>query len=475
MPFLSLDYLFLFIVCFLLYYAVRGIGRKIVLLAASAVFIGWNHYAFLAVAVGVALFSYGWGRLLEYAQRSGKPVKPLYVTGIVLLVVCWILFHYAGAVLGLFGRGTPADAHLAWLIFPLGMSFYTFQALGYLTDIYWQEERAERNLLDFLIYMLLFLKFLSGPIERGGDLLPQLKKLPGFEYENVTSGLKLILIGMMKKLLISSYIESHTDIMFSSLSDLSGVQFLMTCLIYPIQLYADFSGYTDMAIGGARMFGIRLSPNFNRPFVAKSTADLWRRWHMSLSFWVRDYLYVPICAATRSWGRSGVLFSLVVTFVLLGLWHGIGWAFAVYGLIQGLIICWEVRFPWLHNNLHRFVGQRVAGGLLILRTYLLFALSLIFFRLASLKEALYFIRHISFETKASWKEINIGMDDHSCLVAGLALLLLFIYEYFNAKTDQMERLSKRPAWVRWSVYYVMIFLLFIFGNFQVENFIYMQF
>lgn len=392
--------------------------------------------------------------------KQGKKTKPVYIAGIIALIGGWLLLH-----------GTVIDD----IIFPLGMSFYTFQAISYLTDVYWQEQRSERNWVDFLIYMLFFMKFLSGPIERGGDLLPQLKDPRPFIYSNAVTGLKYILLGLIKKLLIANQISPQTDVMFHSIHDLSGVQLLMTCLLYPIELYADFSGYTDIAIGGAYMFGIKLSPNFNRPFAARSTADFWRRWHMSLSFWVRDYLYVPLTAGTRNWGQWGIYFSLLITFLALGLWHGAGLTFAIYGLIQGVLICWEMKTAAFRYNLPQYIGKYAADSLLIVRTYLLFALSLIFFRVQSLSDAWYFLRNISFEVHSSWKEMNIGIRDHNCIVAGSALLLVLIYEYYASKYNLMETLERQPAWLRWSVYYLLVFALLMLGKFDTETFIYLQF
>lgn len=392
--------------------------------------------------------------------KSRKKTKPVYIAGIIALIGGWLLLH-----------GTVIDD----IIFPLGMSFYTFQAISYLTDVYWQEQRSERNWVDFLIYMLFFMKFLSGPIERGGDLLPQLKDPRPFIYSNAVTGLKYILLGLIKKLLIANQISPQTDVMFHSIHDLSGVQLLMTCLLYPIELYADFSGYTDIAIGGAYMFGIKLSPNFNRPFAARSTADFWRRWHMSLSFWVRDYLYVPLTAGTRNWGQWGIYFSLLITFLALGLWHGAGLTFTIYGLIQGVLICWEMKTAAFRYNLPQYIGKYAADSLLIVRTYLLFALSLIFFRVQSLSDAWYFLRNISFEVHSSWKEMNIGIRDHNCIVAGSALLLVLIYEYYASKYNLMETLERQPAWLRWSVYYLLVFALLMLGKFDTETFIYLQF
>lgn len=460
MQFLSFNFLALFTLYFFLYYAVKGRARNLILLVTSCIFIGWYYLPFLLTAVVVALFTFFWAQWMESRAKAGKKTKPVYIAGIIALIGGWLLLH-----------GTVIDD----IIFPLGMSFYTFQAISYLTDVYWQEQRSERNWVDFLIYMLFFMKFLSGPIERGGDLLPQLKDPRPFIYSNAVTGLKYILLGLIKKLLIANQISPQTDVMFHSIHDLSGVQLLMTCLLYPIELYADFSGYTDIAIGGAYMFGIKLSPNFNRPFAARSTADFWRRWHMSLSFWVRDYLYVPLTAGTRNWGQWGIYFSLLITFLALGLWHGAGLTFAIYGLIQGVLICWEMKTAAFRNNLPQYIGKYAADSLLIVRTYLLFALSLIFFRVQSLSDAWYFLRNISFEVHSSWKEMNIGIRDHNCIVAGSALLLVLIYEYYASKYNLMETLERQPAWLRWSVYYLLVFALLMLGKFDTETFIYLQF
>ena len=460
MQFISFIFLSLFTLCFFLYYAVKGRARNLILLVTSCIFIGWYYLPFLLTAVVVALFTFFWAQWMESRAKAGKKTKPVYIAGIIALIGGWLLLH-----------GTVIDD----IIFPLGMSFYTFQAISYLTDVYWQEQRSERNWVDFLIYMLFFMKFLSGPIERGGDLLPQLKDPRPFIYSNAVTGLKYILLGLIKKLLIANQISPQTDVMFHSIHDLSGVQLLMTCLLYPIELYADFSGYTDIAIGGAYMFGIKLSPNFNRPFAARSTADFWRCWHMSLSFWVRDYLYVPLTAGTRNWGQWGIYFSLLITFLALGLWHGAGLTFAIYGLIQGVLICWEMKTAAFRNNLPQYIGKYAADSLLIVRTYLLFALSLIFFRVQSLSDAWYFLRNISFEVHSSWKEMNIGIRDHNCIVAGSALLLVLIYEYYASKYNLMETLERQPAWLRWSVYYLLVFALLMLGKFDTETFIYLQF
>ena len=464
MSFISLEFVLLFLLCFTLYHFISDKGWKLVLLAASGVFIGYFNPAFLVTALVVSLFTYGAAILIEQAREKGRGFRLIYWGGISCLVLCWIGFMYANRLTGDSG-----------FIFPLGMSFYTFQAIGYLTEVYWEEEKAERRPIDFLLYMLLFMKFLSGPIERSADLLPQVRKLSPVSYSMMTYGLKLIVVGLVKKLVLADHIAPYIDGVFSSMHTASGVQLLMACLLYPIELYADFSGYTDMAIGIGMLFGLKLSSNFAHPFAAQTTAEFWRRWHISLSSWVRDYLFLPLSSFTRRWGQWGVAASLMVTFIALGVWHGAGWTFAVYGFIQGLVIVWELRTERIRNKVRKHIGRRLFATLSVIRTYLIFAVSLVFFKAQSVSDAFYFLRNISFQTHASWKEINIGMSDHICIVAGAALLLMLLYDYLMSKRNQHRRLERQPILLRWTIYYLIVFALFAYGKFGTENFIYLQF
>lgn len=464
MSFISLEFVLLFLLSFILYHFVSDKGRKFVLLAASGVFIGYFNPVFLVTALVVSLFTYGAAILIEQVFEKERGSCLIYWSSISCLVLCWIGFSYANRLTGDSG-----------FIFPLGMSFYTFQAIGYLTEVYWEEEKAERSMIDFLLYMLLFMKFLSGPIERSADLLPQVRKLSPASYFMMTYGLRLILVGLVKKLVLADHIAPYIDGVFNSMHTALGVQLFMACILYPIELYADFSGYTDMAIGIGMLFGLKLSPNFAHPFAAQTTAEFWRRWHISLSSWVRDYLFLPLSSFTRRWGQIGVAASLMVTFIALGIWHGAGWTFAVYGFIQGLVIVWELRTEKIRNKVRKHIGERLFATLSVIRTYLIFAVSLVFFKAKSVSDAFYFLRNISFQTNASWKEINIGMSDHICIVAGSALLLILLYDFFMSKGDLHLRFEKQPALIRWTVYYLIVFAVFAYGKFGTENFIYLQF
>lgn len=479
MTFLSLPFVVLFTCCLILFYSVKSNYQKIVLLLGSCVFVGYFNIAYLIIAALISAITFYWGRWIG-AQKGENKRKRVFVGGILFLVLFLVSFKYINFIgeniavlLGWFGIDWKGA--ITSVFFPLGISFYTFQALGYLIDVYWEEEEPERSLPDFMLYMLFFMKFLSGPIERAFDMLPQLKLEKRFDYDTVTYGLKLVLIGLMKKVIIADRLGPHLDTIFASVHDASGAQLLIAGLLYPVELYADFSGYTDMAIGGAMMFGYKLSPNFNRPFVAKTITDFWRRWHMSLSFWVRDYLYQPIAASKRYWGQWGIIYALVVTFIILGIWHGAGWNYVIYGLIQGLVISYEMLTVAYRNKVENRVGKSVFGVYSILRTYLLFAFSLLFFRISSLPEVGYMIRNLSFHVNSSFKELRLGMSDHECIVAGIAVVMLFVYEYFMSKKDLIKELGQCRKVVRWSIYYLFVILVFLFGQFGSEDFIYLQF
>ncbi|MFR8552754.1 MAG: MBOAT family O-acyltransferase [Bacteroides cellulosilyticus] len=462
MSFISLNFVTLFVCTFLLYYTLPPKYRKAILLLSSCIFIGYYHIAFLIIALLISLATFFLGKWVGQSKHE-KDTKRIYISGLCFLITGWLAFRYANLLPG-----------VHWL-FPLGISFYTFQALSYLTEIYWKEEEPEENLADFMIYMLFFMKFLSGPIERARDMLPQLKSGKPVAYPSIVYGMKLIVVGLIKKLILADYISPYIDGIFNSIHTASGIQLLMACLLYPVELYGDFSGYTDIALGGACMLGFKLSPNFNRPFIAQTTAEFWRRWHMSLSFWVRDYLYLPLSSGMRRWGQWGVFLSLSLTFAGLGAWHGAGWNYIIYGLIQGLIIFYEMKTAMIRNKIKNWIGNPLFTTLSILRTYLLFAFSLIFFRLESVSDALYYIRNISFSTHANWKEVSIGIPDHNCIVAGSALVLILVYEYIMSKRDLLEALEKQPMLVRWGIYYLLAIMFFTLGQFNSDSFIYLQF
>lgn len=456
MEFLSLPFFGCMLLTFVLFYARQDVRwRRWLLLVASCVFIGYYHLAYLVIAVAITLFTFYSGRLI-HRHLGTRLGSWLFVGSIAGLVGFWLIARY-------------------WFpLFPLGISFYTFQALSYLIEIYWEEE-PDDDLLGFTLYMLLFMKFLSGPIERAYDLLPQLKTVHRFDERQVVGGMLTVAWGAFLKLVIADRIAPSLDSVLDNVRAASGMQLLEATLLYPIQLYADFAGYTHMALGFGRMLGFRLSPNFERPFISQSTAELWRRWHQSLSFWVRDYVYMPLSAELRSWGRSGIYVAVVVTFVVIGVWHGAGWTFALYGLFQGLVILYETVFQRQREFVHKHILRRGWQPLMIVRTYLLFALSLLFFRVASVGDVFYTYRHLFDGMQTNVKELGLMMTDGEWIVFGIAVVLMFIAETANARHNLIRRLMATPVALRWACYFAFLAIIFFYGAFGVENFIYIQF
>lgn len=456
MEFLSIPFVCCMAITFLLYYLRQERGwQHTVLLVASMVFIGYYHPVYLLIASAITVFTFFWGRII-HANLGTRAGTIYFWTGIIALTGFWLVARY-------------------WFpLFPLGISFYTFQALSYLIEIYWEEE-PEDDFVDFTLYMMLFVKFLSGPIERACDLLPQLKTARVFDYTLVTRGLKLVAWGVFLKVVIADRISPSLDIVLNDVRDATGMQILVATLLYPIQLYSDFAGYTCMALGLGRMLGFRLHPNFDRPFVSRSTGELWRRWHESLSFWVRDYVFTPLNASLRSYGRWGVYLSLFVTFVVIGVWHGAGWTFACYGLFQAILVVEEAMLGKRREQWYGSLGKHIGGALMMTRTYILFALSLLFFRVAKISDVFYAYQHLFDGFDSSVKELRLGMSDQAWIVFGIATLVMLVVEYANSRHNLIIATERLRPVLRWTVYFSVLLIILFYGSFGVENFIYIQF
>jgi D-alanyl-lipoteichoic acid acyltransferase DltB (MBOAT superfamily) len=456
MEFLSLPFVAFIIVTFLLYY-IKSNRRlqHILLLTASIVFIGYYNWAFLIYALGITTFTFVAGKLLHKNLEKKIGLWMLSVS-IAVLVGIWLTARYASP------------------FFPLGISFYTFQAISYLIEIYWEEE-PEEDPIKFSVYMLLFMKFLSGPIERCYDLLPQLKKAHPFNYEKVVAGLKLMAWGAFMKLVIADRIAPSLDSVFNDVQSATGPQLFIATMLYPIQLYADFAGYTNMALGLGAMFGFTLTPNFDRPFISLTTGELWRRWHQSLSFWCRDYIYTPLSAELRHMKKWGIYIAIITTFVTIGVWHGAGWTFALYGLFQGVVIIYETATKKWHDSLRAFMGDKAYKPIMMVRTYLLFAISLLFFRIANLDDVVYTYTHMLDWSSFYVKDLRLCLKDSEWIAFGIATVLMFAWEYVNSRCDIIKWTACQKTYLRWPIYFVFITLIFLYGAFGVDNFIYIQF
>jgi alginate O-acetyltransferase complex protein AlgI len=396
MSFTSIEFLIFTIATVSLYALVPQRFRWIPLLLASIAFYATLQAPYLMIALAVAsLSSYIFGRLIGKAE--GERRKRLLIAGIGMNLLVLIGFRYLSDLIQLLTQ--PAAPGIAPTIFiAVGVSFFAFQGISYLADIYLDLIDPEDHLGRFCLYMAFFPKILQGPIERGGDLLPQLKDGLCFNESSAVKGLRRIAWGLFKKFVIANRLALFVDPVFTNVHNFTGFSLILAVYLYAFQLYFDFSGYTDIAIGLANLFNIRLSENFNQPYLARSISDFWRRWHMSFSRWILDYIFRPLQISWRSWGTRGIVAALIIAFAASGLWHGASWGFLVWGLLFGIYMAIEVVFtPWRKKFNRRFHWDRsrlAAFGQVFL-TFNLVSFAWIFFRANSFSDALYAVTHLT--------------------------------------------------------------------------------
>lgn len=318
----------------LAYHAVRRELRGIVLLLGSYLFYAWAEPKALLILLGVTVLSYVFALLLQHVNKSKKALR-IAITAIALLADIGILtyFKYTNFLLGIFNSITGSGLALQQIMLPVGISFFVFQSISYLVDVYRGKITADQNILRIALYFGMFPKITQGPIMRYGDMAEDLRTLqlhPGDMYD----GIRRFIYGLTKKLLLADALGAVADSIFAlDFSQLSTPLAWGGILAYSLQIYYDFSGYSDMAVGLGKMFGFRLMENFNHPYAATSITEFWRRWHISLSSWFKDYIYIPL-GGNR---RGNQMFNIFMVFVVTGIWHGAAWTFIVWGLLHGVI------------------------------------------------------------------------------------------------------------------------------------------
>jgi D-alanyl-lipoteichoic acid acyltransferase DltB (MBOAT superfamily) len=369
-------------------------------------------------------------------------------------------------------RSTYPVPHIE-LILPIGISFYTFQAISYCSDVYLGRIGPERHVGFFALYMAFFPKLISGPIERGVSLLPQLRNPRPFNNCLLVAGMQLFLWGLFKKIVIADRIGMYVDMVFSHPQDYWGKTAILASWLFTLQIYCDFSAYTDMAIGCGRIFGIELSQNFNFPYLARSVAEFWRRWHITLTSWFRDYVYIPLGGNKVSSSRWGA--NIMVVFLLSGLWHGAAWNFVWWGGLHGLFYLIGKNTESFRLRLREFFGIRgkAAAILQVLITFNLVSLAWVFFRASSIEDAFCLMSHMFINL--SWPVQMMGLRFSTYLVFGFAVIFiaLELLHYWDAENDY-RCLRSIPASLKFLVYVcgLLVISLLGLGN---KQFIYFYF
>jgi len=365
------------------------------------------------------------------------------------------------------------------LLLPLGLSFHVFQSISYVIEVYRRRFKAERHLSTYALYVMFFPQLVAGPIERPQHLLPQLSAQIKWDRSKVISGARLMAWGYFKKLVIADRLGMSVDYIYSHIHHVPGPSILFAMLFFSFQLYTDFSGYTDIARGCARILGIEIVSNFAQPYFSSSIAEFWRRWHMSLSSWFRDYLFTPLGLTwVRSFPRLGTYAAVFITFTLMGLWHGANWTFIVMGMLFGLYII----VGRLTQPLKKYVP--LPRPLQILVTFALTSFTWTFFRAPDMSTAFIFIRQLFVGWNVSvpalfanlqYPSDSLGISRSDLLIAIASILVLLAVEYLQSKEALSPRFERQPLYVRSAAYAGLALSLFLFAVVATKSFIYFQF
>ncbi len=490
MTFISIAFVVFFVAIVVAYYLCPQRYRWALLLLGSCYFYAAFVPKYIFVLFFIILVSFILAKQIE--QSSGKKKQVLFIASVFLTIGVLFIFKY----FNFFNENVGALASaLNWnysieslsILLPLGLSFHTFQTISYLIEVYRGNYPAERHLGHYSLYVMFFPQLVAGPIERPSHLLPQFKKVVSFDKNNIFSGLRLMAWGFFKKIVIADRLAVSVNYIYANITDVSGPSIIFAMLIFSLQLYADFSGYTDIARGSARVLGIDLVRNFNQPYFSRSISEFWRRWHISLYSWFRDYVYIPL-GGNRE-GKYKQYRNIIIVFAIMGFWHGAAWTFIIMGLLFGLYIVVgrlteEMRERFVINiRLNRL--SRLRAMLQMFITFVLVNIGWVFFRSPDIPTVIAFFKQafvgwgIPFAQFVEMYVVhpmsNIGMRSSELGISVAVLAVLFFVENLERRGRLNEFLNKQPLFVLSVLYSSIIFAIVLLGMFTASTFIYFQF
>jgi alginate O-acetyltransferase complex protein AlgI len=486
MLFNSLSFLVFFAVVGTVYYAVPHRFRWPLLLLASLYFYAAFSPLYVLLLVGVTAVAYA-GALAISSSEELVTRRVILAAAIITVVSALLVFKYYGFVVGTlegwFGGSEAPDSTSIFPRFPrldlvltVGLSFYTFSCISYLADVYAGRLEAERHFGHFAVYVSYFPKLLAGPIERAGPFLAQIREPVVFSAAGVGLGLQLMLWGLFKKVVIADYLAIFVDGAYAQPAFAAPADLLLATYFFAFQLYCDFSGYSDMAIGASMVLGIRLMDNFRRPYLSTSTREFWsKRWHLSLAAWFRDYVYIPLGGSRVSRPRRWA--NVMAVFLLSGLWHGANWTFVVWGGLNGL---YHVVGEITHKGRARLSGllrvpSTVQTAVAALVTFHLILATWVFFRAASLADAMMILERLAGSFSVLPSLVLARVSSTEVLYAFSLIAFLLAVEILDERKPVWKRIGARPVVLRWGFYYALIAALLLLGRWQLQSFVYMQF
>lgn len=478
MLFNSLEYFLFLPIVYLLYWFVFKKNVKlqnIFLLLASYVFYGWWDWRFLILIIISSLTDYFIGIKLDTTKDEHHRKYLKYISLIVNLGFLGVFKYYNFFVESfvdvLQTFGLNASVPILKILLPVGISFYTFQTIGYTLDIYKRKYKAEKDLVNFMVYVCFFPQLVAGPIERGRNLLPQFRKEREFSRTDASDGLRQILIGLFKKVVIADNLASGVNYAFNNYAEHSSLTLIFGGLFFMIQVYCDFAGYSDIAIGTANLFGFKLMKNFDFPFYTANAQEFWTRWHISLSNWFRDYVLFGMKSSFKNRKRFALNFMFSLT--LIGLWHGANWTFIIFGFLNGLYIMPSI--IW-RNKIKKVVIPRdtlfptLIELLYMGKTFVLFFIPTIFFRSPSVTYALDYFKHMFINSNGAFPPCPSVITSN---IFWFALPLAIEWPLRNRNHSLDIANFKKP--IRWAIYIILIIVMINYGEFHNKQFIYFQF
>ena len=481
MVFNSFEFLIFFVVIFGLYFLVPNGLRWLLLLVGSYFFyMSWEP-AYIILIIFSTVIDYFVSHRMVKEERKEQRTRLLWVSIIVNLGLLFAFKYFnffsenIASLLNVLGIGyKPA---VSSLLLPVGISFYTFQTLSYSIDVYRGVLKPEKHFGKFALYVSFFPQLVAGPIERATNLLPQLKKIEyKFNYQDFVCGFSQFVLGLFKKVVVADSAALYVDSIYSfGVYELfSGITLIFATFLFAIQIYCDFSGYSDMAIGVARMMGFKLMENFHLPYFSKSTSEIWRRWHISLGSWANDYVFTPLSMnLARKYRKYGVPLASLITFTLIGFWHGANWTYIVFGIIHGVVMGIENLSRRKRKKIRKSIGDfsfKFSGWFI---TMVIWLITLVIFRSEDLTQATYILQNF-FDSNAM---TNLRIQDANVFInIMIGTLVLFLLEFFIFRKNSFEGLTKRKS-LFWMASFSSILVVFIilFGVSGGSQFIYFQF
>lgn len=485
MLFNSYQFLIFFPVVTILYFLLPYKLRWLHLLLASCVFYMFFRPVYILILAFTIVVDYIAGILID--KEQGPRRKFYLAMSVVANVGVLAFFKYynfiADNINDLFALSrSAANIPLLKIILPIGLSFHTFQAMSYTIEVYRGNQKPERHFGIYALYVMFYPQLVAGPIERPQNMIHQFHEKHEFKYDDMVAGLRMMLWGFFKKCVIADRLALFTDPVFAHPRQYSPLVLMAGTVFFAFQIFCDFSGYSNIALGTARVMGYRLMMNFNTPYNSKSISEYWRRWHISLSTWFNDYLFTPLAVSLRNRGVLAVIVSSMVTFLISGLWHGANWTFIIWGGLHGMAIAYEVLTKKTRKKFFKKLSKRTADIIGQACTFTYVCFTFIFFASHTVRDAFYItgripaaIRDLALLLRAKMPALTLPVSRGRLVLFVAVVLLMEAIHMLQKKHSLNNLLQAQPRYVRWGIYYIFVFTTIYMGVFQNRQFIYFQF